>query len=81
MNVATDTGIPRVMERPEHFAEKVVIVDGQPGCGKTMLSPIIGTLDRVELMTYAYPLEYICALHAIGKMTDDAAMTTARWSA
>lgn len=68
----------RTMERPEHLADKVVIVDGQPGCGKTMLSPIVSALDRVELMTYAYPLEYVCALHAMGKMSDDAATTTVR---
>ena len=32
-----------------NLTENVVIVDGQPGCGKTMLSPIISTLDRLKL--------------------------------
>ena len=63
--------------RHGHLAENIVIVDGQPGCGKTMLSPIIASLDRVELLTYAYELEYICAMHYVGAMTADAAQVMA----
>jgi hypothetical protein len=62
-----------VITRPDHLAEKIVIVDGQAGCGKTMLSPIVSALDRVELLTYAYELEYACALASLGKMDQDAA--------
>lgn len=64
--------------RPPHVAERVVIVDGLPGCGKTLLSAIVGALERVEVEQYNYALEYACALHHLGKMTDDAAMTTIR---
>ena len=64
--------------RPPHMAEQVVFVDGLPGCGKTMMSPIVGALARVELMQYAYPLEYACAQHAIGSLTHDAAVATVR---
>ena len=64
--------------RPPHMAEQVVFVDGLPGCGKTMMSPIVGALARVELMQYAYPIEYACALHYLGTMTPDAAIALIR---
>lgn len=64
--------------REGHVAESIVIVDGLFGCGKTMLAPIVGALDRVELLTYAYPLEYVCALHSLQKITDDAAVAMIR---
>lgn len=62
-----------VVTRLGHFSDKVVIVDGQFGCGKTMLSPIIAALDRAEILTYAYELEYICAYSYLGKISPDAA--------
>jgi len=64
--------------RQRQLAEKIVIVDGQPGCGKTMLSPIVASLDRVELLTYAYELEYICRLSHMNKISLDAAITLAK---
>jgi len=61
--------------RKPYLVEKVVIVDGQPGCGKTMLSPIIAALDRTELLNYAYEIEYICALYYLKRIAPDAAET------
>lgn len=59
--------------RTGHLAETVVFIDGLPGCGKTMLSPIIAALDRAELLTFAYNIEYICALNHLGKIDHSAA--------
>jgi hypothetical protein len=67
-----------VVVREPHMAEKVVIVDGLPGCGKTMLSPIMGSIPRVELMQYAYELEYVCSLRFLGRIEEDAANTLVR---
>lgn len=64
--------------RKDHLAEKIVIVDGQPGCGKSMLSVIVASLERTELLTYAYELEYVCALHYLGKIETDAAIVMVR---
>lgn len=64
--------------REKHLAEKVVIVNGQPGCGKTMLSPIVAALDRVELLTYALEIECICALHRLQRIESDAAAVMVR---
>jgi hypothetical protein len=61
--------------RQGHLAEKIVIVDGQPGCGKTMLSPIISAMDRVELINYAFEIEFICRLFYLNKIDEDAAVT------
>jgi hypothetical protein len=66
------------VSRKAHLAEKVVFVDGLFGCGKTMLAPIIAALDRVELLTYANELEYVCSLYYLNKIELDAAMGMAR---
>ncbi len=64
--------------RKNLLAEKIVIVDGAPGCGKTMMSPIISSLDRVELLSYAFEIEHICRLYSLGKMAGDAATAMIR---
>lgn len=64
--------------RPPHIADQVVIVDGLPGCGKTMMSPIVGALDRVEMLQYAYSLEYFCGLRYLDALTHDGATTMVR---
>jgi len=60
------------LSRKNYLAGKIVIVDGIPGCGKTMLAPIVSTLDRVELATFSYELEHILSLRFLNKITDDA---------
>ncbi len=59
--------------RNGNSAEKVVFVDGLPGCGKTLFSNIISAMDRVELLSYTYEIEYICQLFYLDKITIDAA--------
>ncbi len=65
----------RDISRLGHYAERVVFVDGQWGCGKTLFSPIIAALKRVELLTYAYEIEHICSLYYLNKISMDASMT------
>ena len=50
------------VSRKAQMLHKVVIVDGFPGCGKTMMSPIISSFDRVEIMQYSTQIEQICEL-------------------
>lgn len=64
--------------REPHLAEKIVFVDGQEGCGKTMLSPIVAALERVELLTFPYPIEHICCLNFLKKIEFDAAVAMVR---
>ena len=61
------------IQRKGYLAQKIVFVDGQPGCGKTLFSPIVASFDRVELLTYAYEIEHAMWLKTLGKMSDDAA--------
>jgi len=64
-----------VITRPEHIANKVVFVDGLPGCGKTLFSTLISSMDRVELLSYSYEVEHISALFYLNKIPIDAAST------
>ena len=64
--------------RQKQLAQKIVIVDGQPGCGKTMLSPIIASMERVELLSYAFEIEFICRLFHLNKIEADAAIAMVR---
>ena len=64
--------------RQKMLCEKIVFIDGQPGCGKTMLSPIISAFDRVELLNYAFEVEFICRLFYFGKIDGDAATAMVR---
>ena len=42
---------------------KAIIVDGIPGCGKTLVSSIISSFEKVELYKFCYEIEYYCLLH------------------
>ena len=61
------------LSRGEYFAEKIVFVDGLPGCGKTLFSNVISAMDRVELLSYSYEIEHICQLFYLDKIQLDAA--------
>jgi hypothetical protein len=55
--------------RKPHLAEKIIMHGGLDGCGKTLFSPIISSLDRVELPTYSYEIEHYCALNYLEKLS------------
>ena len=59
--------------RHQPFNHQVVIVDGQPGCGKTLFTSLISSFDRVEIMNYSTEVETVCQMYGFGKVTDDAA--------
>ena len=63
----------KTISRKAHLAEKIVFVDGLPGCGKTLFSTLIASMDRVELLSYTYEVEHICALYYLDKISIDAA--------
>ena len=64
--------------RQGHLAEKIVIVDGFPGCGKTLFSPIVAAMDRVELLNYTFEIEFVCRLFHLQKLEEDAAIALVR---
>ena len=60
------------VKRRVQMADMVVFVDGLGGCGKTMFSPILSTFNRMDLLTYTYEIEQICALYYLNKISKDA---------
>ena len=58
--------------RNDILLEKLVLVDGQPGCGKTLFTAIVAALERVELLNYSCELENLCALNYLNKISSDA---------
>jgi hypothetical protein len=55
--------------RKPQLVEKVVMVGGLDGCGKTLFSSIISALDRVELQTYSYEIEHYCTLNSLNQLS------------
>ncbi|MFN0116731.1 MAG: hypothetical protein ACKVQC_00370 [Elusimicrobiota bacterium] len=68
----------RKIIRSHQILPQVVFVGGHPGCGKTMLTPILGSMNRVEIQKYNYPMEYMAQLEFLGKMTPDSATAMVR---
>jgi len=64
--------------RSVELTPKILIIDGLPGCGKTMFSPIVSALERVEKLTFAFEIENICQLHDLGKLDAESAATMVR---
>jgi len=74
VNQPSQTGVGSArLARDEHMMERVVFVDGLFGCGKTLMSAVVGSLDRVELMRYNHHLEYTCVLRHLNKIDAEAA--------
>ena len=51
------------LHRKNTLLEKVILVDGQPGNGKSMLSVLLSSMQNIEHTRYSYLLEHICSLH------------------
>lgn len=66
------------IKRTEQLLHKVVFVGGLGGCGKTMLTPIVGSFNRVEIQKYNYMIEHLCTLHRLGKIGEDVAVAMIR---
>lgn len=74
MNDTIELSLVKV-KRNKHLLSKAVIVDGQPGCGKTLFTALISSLQRVEIFNYPTELETVCQLSSFGKIQKDAAVT------
>jgi len=58
--------------RDETLLEQLILVDGKPGCGKTLFTAIIAAMERVELLNFSAELENLCALNFLKKIDNDA---------
>jgi hypothetical protein len=59
--------------RPLALLPKIILIDGLTGTGKSMLGPLLGSLERIELYRVEHHYEYLCILNHLGKITSDAA--------
>lgn len=61
--------------RNKNIAQKIILLDGISGTGKTMFSPLLSSYDQVQNPRFEYMIEYLCLSHHFGKITDDAAFS------
>ena len=61
--------------REVHLATTITFVDGLTRTGKSMMGPILASFERVELERVEEIVEYVGALHRMGKMSRDAAVS------
>lgn len=67
-----------IIKRNKILLNKLVVINGQPGCGKTMLSSILSSFKNVEIMNYSTVLENIVRLNYLNKISTDAASSMIR---
>ena len=58
--------------RSTQLVEDIAVIDGQPGCGKTLFNTICSYLERFEVMQYSPQIENYFALYALEKLPLDA---------
>ena len=64
--------------RKKQLLNKIIFVDGLPGCGKTMLLPILSSFKRVELVSYLFEVEFISRVYGFKKISKDALISLIR---
>lgn len=63
------------LQRSNLLLEKVLFINGQPGCGKTLFTSILPTIKKVEILNFCTEIENICALYHLKKISKDGAST------
>ncbi|MBI2095270.1 MAG: hypothetical protein HYT89_03790 [Candidatus Omnitrophica bacterium] len=61
------------MERPQELAKDIVLIDGLSGSGKSLLCPVLSTMERGELWLADHVFEYLSAMESFGRISRDAA--------
>lgn len=69
---AGNEGAGRTLAKSGNFNNKVIIVNGFPASGKTLYSPIFSSIDNVELMAFAYEIEWCSSFLYSGQMSFEA---------
>ena len=64
--------MPSEFIKPLKYTEKVLILDGLTGAGKTMFLPLLSSLQNVQHGRFEYMLEYLCIAHSNQKISTDA---------
>lgn len=64
--------------REAEIAKQVVFVGGLPGCGKSLFTAVVGSMDRVEIQKYNYTIEHLCSLYFLERIDEDVAIAMIR---
>ncbi|HEB80131.1 MAG TPA: hypothetical protein ENI79_06640 [Rhodospirillales bacterium] len=67
--------------RPRALTQRIVYVDGISRAGKSLISPVLGSLEGIEISRWENIFEYVGALHAMGKIDRFAAISLIRQQA
>ena len=63
----------------ESFLKDLVVVTGAPTSGKSMLAPIVSSLDRAENFKMSILLEHLGTLHHLGKISEESLVFLSRY--
>ena len=61
----------RVIKKTDNFTNKIIFVNGFGGSGKTMLSPIISSMERVEQLIYPYEIQWLSSFFYSSKIDEN----------
>lgn len=61
--------------RKKTLAEDIVFIDGMSGSGKSMIAPVLSSLNRGELWLLDHIFEYCLIMCSLGSMSESAAKT------
>lgn len=64
----------------ESFLKDLVIVTGSPASGKSMLAPIVASLERTENFKMSILLEHLGTLNYLGKLPEDVLVFLLRYT-
>ena len=66
-----EASLKRVLKKGHTFQNKIVFVNGFGASGKTMLSPIISSMQNVESLVFPYELQWISSFLYTGQIKED----------
>ena len=55
------------------LVKNILVVDGQPGCGKTLFNRIFNSFENIEIFRYSSEIENICSFYFHKKISLDSA--------
>lgn len=62
----------REMRKSKSFDNKIIMVNGFNASGKTLFSPIVSSIKNVELMSFAYEIEWCSSFLYSDQMSEEA---------
>jgi hypothetical protein len=62
----------RVMRKSKSFTNNIIMVNGFNASGKTLFSPIVSSIESVELMSFAYEIEWCSSFLYSDQMSEEA---------